>query len=114
MNLGSEKFKERSRNTFREDVNNLIRRRHRETLSCPSKTVEGSLLSGDVALALARNMSNPRSRMGNLEQRTKTMLKPEESPHWANKPILVRRAAERVATLGEGANFGEKGWRLGW
>ena len=37
------------------------------------------------------------------------MLKPEESPHWAKEPILARRAAERVATLGEGANFGKKG-----
>ena len=30
---------------------------------------------------------------GNLEQGTKTMLKPEESPHWANEPILARRGA---------------------
>ena len=34
-------------------------------------------------------MSNPRSRMGNPEQEAKTMLKPD-------------------ATVGEGANFGEK------
>ena len=53
MKLGSAKFKERSRNTFREDVNNLVRRRRRETFSCPSKIVEGSPLSG-AALASAR------------------------------------------------------------
>ena len=38
-------------------------------------------------------MSNPRSRRGNLEKGTKTMLKPRESPHWAKEPILARRAA---------------------
>ena len=38
-------------------------------------------------------MSNPRSRKGNLEQETKTMLKPEESPQWAKEPILARRKA---------------------
>ena len=54
MKLESEKFKERSRNTFREDVNNLVQRRRRETLSWPSKIVEGSPLSGDAALASAR------------------------------------------------------------
>ena len=37
-------------------------------------------------------MSNPRSRKGNLEQGTKTMLKPKESPQWAKEPILARRA----------------------
>ena len=54
VKLGSEKFKERSRNTFRENVDNLVRRRRRETLSWPSKTTEGSTLSGDAALASAR------------------------------------------------------------
>ena len=102
------------RNTFREDVNNLIQRRRRETLSWPSKIAEGSPLSGDAALAstriclthkqglslsddatlaLVRICLTPRSRRGNLEQETKTMLKPEESPHWAKEPILARRAA---------------------
>ena len=37
------------------------------------------------------------------------MLKPEESPHWAKETILAKRAAGRVAILGEGANFGKKG-----
>ena len=54
VKLGSEKFKERSRNTFREDVNNLVRRRHRETLSWPSKIAERSSLSNDAALTSAR------------------------------------------------------------
>ena len=54
MKLESEKFNERLRNTFREDVNNLVQRRRRETLSWPSKTAEGSSLSGDAALASAR------------------------------------------------------------
>ena len=102
MKLGSEKFKEMLRNTFLENVNNLVRRRRRETLSWPSKIVEGLPLSGDVALASMRicltheegsSLSNdaalalvricltPRSRRENLEQGTKTMLKPEESPH---------------------------------
>ena len=54
-------------------------------------------------------MSNLRSRKRNLDKVTKTMLKPEVSPHWANEPILERRTAGRVTTLGEGANFGEKG-----
>lgn len=54
MKFGSEKFKERSRNTFREDVNNLVRKRRSETLSCPSKTIEGSSLSGDATLASVR------------------------------------------------------------
>ena len=93
MKLGSEKFKERLENTFREDVNNLVQRRRRETLSWPSKIAEGSPLSGDAALALVRICLTPRSRRGNLEQGTKTMLKPEESPHWAKEPILAGRAA---------------------
>ena len=38
-------------------------------------------------------MSNQRSRRENLEQGTKTMLKPVESPQWAKKPILARREA---------------------
>ena len=118
------------RNTFREDVNNLVQRRRRETLSWPSKIAKGSPLRGDAALAstriclthekglslsddaalaLVRICLTPRSRRGNLEQGTRTMLKPEESPHWAKEPILARRAAGRVTTLGEGANFGEKG-----
>ena len=54
MTLGSENFKERSRNTFREDVDNLVRRRRRETLSWPSITVKGSSLSDDAALASTR------------------------------------------------------------
>ena len=54
MKLGSEKFKERLRNTFREDDNNLVQRRRRETLSWSSKTAEGSSLSGDAALASAK------------------------------------------------------------
>ena len=70
---------------------------------------EGLSLSDDTALALVRICLTPRSGRGNLEQGTKTMLKPEESPHWVKEPILARRAAGRVATLGEGANFGEKG-----
>ena len=113
MKLGYEKFKERLRNTFREDVNNLVRRRRRETLSWASKIAEGSPLSGDAALALVRicltyeegsplsdNAAlalvkiclTPRSRRGNLEQGTKTMLRLEESPQWAKEPILARRA----------------------
>ena len=54
MKLGFEKFKERSRNISREYVNNLVWRRRRETLSWPSKTAEGSSLSGDAALAATR------------------------------------------------------------
>ena len=54
MKLGSEKFKKTLRNTFREDVNNLVWRRRRETLSWSSKIAEGSLLNGDVVLASAR------------------------------------------------------------
>ena len=54
MKLESEKFKKRSKNTFREDVNNLVRRRRRETLPWPLKTAEGSPLIGDAALASAR------------------------------------------------------------
>ena len=54
MKLGFEKFKEKSRNTFCEDVNNLVQRMLRETHSCPSKSVERSSLSGDAALASAR------------------------------------------------------------
>ena len=98
VKLGFEKFKERSRNNFHEDVNNLVRRRCRETLSWPSKTAKGSTLSGDAALASARicltheegsllsddtalalvRICQPKSRRGNLEQGTKTLLKPEE------------------------------------
>ena len=110
------------KNTFREDVNNLVQRRCRETLSWPSKIAEGSLFSGnaalastricltheeglslsdDAALALVRICLTPRSRWGKLEQGTKTMLKPKESTHCAKEPILARRAAGRVATLGE-------------
>ena len=113
MKLGSKKFKERSRNTFREDVYNLVWRRRRETLSCPSKIVEGSTLSGDATLvsariclthqegsslsddavlALARICLTQEVEGRNLEQGTKTMLKSKESPHWAKKPILARRA----------------------
>ena len=54
---------------------------------------EGLSLSDDAALALVRICLTPRSRRGNLEQGTKTMLKPEELPHWAKEPILARRAA---------------------
>jgi len=54
MKLRSEEFKKRSRNNFHEDVNNLVRRRHRETLSWLSKTAEGLLLNGDAVLASAR------------------------------------------------------------
>jgi len=54
---------------------------------------EGLSLSDDADLALVRICLTPRSSRGNLEQGTKTMLKPEESPHWANEPILARRAA---------------------
>ena len=54
MKLGSEKFKETVRNTFREGVDNLVRRRRRETLSWLSKIVEGLLLSDDAALASMR------------------------------------------------------------
>ena len=118
------------------DVNNLIQRRRRETLSWPSKIAEGSPLSGDAALASARicltheeglSLSDdaalalvricltPRSRRGNLEQGTKTMLKPEESPHWAKEPILAKRAAGRVATLGRRSQFWREGrQQLGW
>ena len=109
------KNSKRLRNTFREDINNLVQRRHRETLSWTSKIAEGSPLSGDAALASARicltheeglSLSDdaalalvricltPRSRRGNLEQRTKRMLKQEKSPHWTNEPILTRRATE--------------------
>ena len=70
---------------------------------------EGFSLSDDASLALVRICLTPRSRRGNLEQGTKTMLKPKESPHWAKEPILARRATGRVATLGKGANFGKKG-----
>jgi len=130
------KNSKRLRNTFREDVNNLVQRRRRETLSWPSKIAEGLLLSGDAALASARicltheeglSLSDdaalalvricltPRSRRGNLEQGTKTMLKPKESPHWAKEPILARRAAGRVATLGRRSQFWREGRRqLGW
>ena len=68
MKLGSEKFKERSRNIFCEDVNNLVRRSRREALSWPSKIVEGSSLNDDAALALAR-MSNLRCKMGKPRER---------------------------------------------
>ena len=51
MKLGSEKFKERLRNTLHEDVNNLVQRRRRDTLSWPSKTAEGSSPSDDAVLA---------------------------------------------------------------
>ena len=116
------KNSKRFRNTFREDVKNLVQRRRRETLSWPSKIADGSPLSSDaalasaricltheeglslsddVALALVRICLTPRSRRGNLEQGTKTMLKPKESPHWAKEPILARRPVGRVATLGE-------------
>ena len=109
MKLGSEKLKGRSINTFR-----VVRRRCRETLSCPSKTVEGSSLSGDAALTSARicltheegsllsddaalapaRICRTQEVEGeNLKQGTKTMLKPEESPHLAKEPILARRAA---------------------
>ena len=102
------------RNTFREDINNLIQRRRRETFSWPSKIAEGSplsdyaalasaricltheeglSLSDDAALALVRICLTLRSRRGNLEKGTNTMLNPEESPHWAKEPILARRAA---------------------
>ena len=103
-----------SRNTFRQDVNDLVRRRRRETLSWPSKTAEGSsfnddatltsaricltheegsLLSGDATLAPARICLTQEVEGGNLKQGTKTMLKPEESPQWAKEPILARRTA---------------------
>ena len=124
------KKSKRLRNTLCEDVNNLVQRRRRETLSWPSKIAERLPLSGNAALAsaiicltheeglslsddatlvLVRICLTPRSRRRNLKQGTKTMLKKEESPQWAKEPILARRAAGRVATLGEGANFGEKG-----
>ena len=95
-------------------MSTLVQRRRRETLSWPSKIAEGLPLGGDAALASARicltheeglSLSDdaalalvricltPRSRRGNLEQGVKTMLKPEESPHWAKEPILARRAA---------------------
>ena len=114
MKLGSEKFKEKSRNIFREDINNLVRRRRKETISWQSKTAEGSPLSGDVALASVRicltdeegsSLSDDAALApviifltqevegGNLEQETKTMLKAEELPQWAKKPILARREA---------------------
>ena len=48
------KNSKRLRNTYRENVNNLVHRRRRETLSWPSKIAEGLLLSGDAALASAR------------------------------------------------------------
>ena len=48
------KFKEKLINTFREDINNLVWRRRRETLSWPSKIAEGSPLSGDATLASVR------------------------------------------------------------
>ena len=70
---------------------------------------KASSLSDDAALALVRICLTPRSRSGNLQQGTKTMLKSEKSSHWVKEPILARRAAGRVATLGEGANFGKKG-----
>ena len=113
MKLESEKFKERPRNTFHEDVNNLVRRRHRETLSCLSKTVEGSSLYNDVTLTSAiiclnplrgivaqqrccldsgDNISKPRSRRGKPRSRDKDNVE-----------------AGRVAIVGEKANFGEKG-----
>ena len=111
MKLGSEKFKQRSRNTFREEVDNLVRRRCRKTLSWPSKTAEGWSLSGDAALASTRicltheersSLSDDAalalvriclSQRGNLEQGTKIMLKSEESPQWAKDTISVRRVA---------------------
>ena len=54
---------------------------------------KGLSFSDDATLALVRICLTPRSRKGNLEQGTKTMLKPEESPHWAKEPIWARRAA---------------------
>ena len=70
---------------------------------------EGSSLCDDAALAPVIIFLTQKVEEGNLEQGRKTMLKPEELPHWAKGPILARRAIGRVATLGEGANFGEKG-----
>ena len=72
--------------------------------------VKGLSLSDNAALALVRICLTSRTRRGNQEQGTKTMLKPEESPqwrrsqfgregpleespHWAKEPILARRAA---------------------
>ena len=54
---------------------------------------EGSSLSNDAALALVIIFQTQEIEGGNLEQETKTMLKPEESPQWTKKSILVRREA---------------------
>ena len=119
MNLKNSK---RLRNTFHEDANNPVLGHQKFAEGSPlsgdaalaSARIclthgEGLSLSDDAALALVRIFLTPRSRRGNLEQGTKTMLKPEESPHWAKEPILTRRAVGRVASSGEEANFGRKG-----
>ena len=54
---------------------------------------EGSSLSDDAALTPVIIFLTQEVERGNLEQGTKTMLKPKEPPHWAKGPILVRRAA---------------------
>ena len=54
---------------------------------------EGLSLSDDAALAPVIIFLTQEVEGGNLEQGTKTMLKPVESPRWAKEPILARRAA---------------------
>ena len=136
VKLGSEKFKERLRNTFVKMStiwfeggvkkhflgHRKLQRDRRSAAMLPWLRREYVLtheerlsLSDDTALALVRICLTPRSRRGNLEQGTKTMLKPEESPHWAKEPILAQRAAGRVATLGRRSQFWREGrQQLGW
>ena len=52
---------------------------------------KGSSLGDDATLAPVIIFLTQEVEGGNLEQGTKTMLKPEELPQWVKKPILARR-----------------------
>ena len=95
MKIESEKFKERLRNIFCEDVNNLVRRRRlvgRIVFSWPSKTAEGSSSRGDAVLVsmrereklIGRRRIEREGQWKGLDQpvkRTKKKNERMESPH---------------------------------
>ena len=122
-----------SKNIFREDVDNLVRRRRRETLSWPQKTTEGSSLSEDAALTSARICLTHEEGSSLSDDAalasTRICLAHEEGSSLNDDAALAQvricqpkkqkgkpRArdkdnveAGRVATVGEEANFDEKG-----